>query len=281
MNDRRAVVARFAPLLLVALLAAAVLVPSVVGLQLASRDAAAAQGMTDALDGLPEEPTLIVAFDPDLGTYAEVRPTVRTALADLLARGARLAFVSLTPEGRALALAELERLDRLEANPRQIADLGFVPGAEAALVSLAGDLATEGAPAALLLDRMAGAADLPEVSMVLVIGGNDMSPRAWVEQVAPRTTGLGIVAIAPTILLPELQPYLASGQLEALLATPRDGAAYRAGVSLGPLERIVEPVEPPILAILVGLLAALAVLGQAVGGRVGVVLRAARSRETS
>ena len=281
MSDRRAVVARLAPLLLVVLLAAAALVPMGAGLRLASPDAAPAQGMTDALDGLPEDPVLLVAFDPDLGTYAEVRPTVRTALADLLARGARLAFVSLTPEGRALALAELERLDRLEANPRQIVDLGFVPGAEAALVSLARDLATDVAPAALLLDRLAGAADLPEVSTVLVIGGNDMSPRAWVEQVLPRTTDLGIVAIAPTVLLPELQPYLASAQLDALLGTPRDGAAYRAGVSLGPLERFVEPVEPPTLAIVVGLLAALGVLGQAVGGRIGALLRATRTRETS
>ena len=281
MSDRRAMLARLAPLLLVALLGAAALVPAGTGLQLASSDAAAAQGMTDALGGLPEDPTLIVAFDPDLGTYAEVRPTVRTMLADLLARGARLAFISLTPEGRALAVAELERIDRLEANPRQIIDLGFVPGAEAALVSLARDLASAGVPAALLLDRLAGAADLPEVSTVLVIGGNDMSPRAWVEQVAPRTTDLDIVAIAPTILLPELEPYLASGQLDALLGTPRDGAAYRAGASLGPLERFVEPVEPPTLAILVGLLAALAVLSQAVGSRIGAALRATRSRETS
>ena len=51
-------------------------------------------------DDLPAGPLVLVGFDPDLGTYAEVRPTVRTALADLLDRDARLAFISLTPEGR-------------------------------------------------------------------------------------------------------------------------------------------------------------------------------------
>ena len=46
-------------------------------------------------------------FDPDLGTYAEVRPTARAVIDDLLARDAVLRLVSLTPEGRALAVSEI------------------------------------------------------------------------------------------------------------------------------------------------------------------------------
>jgi len=267
-----------APALLL-VLAGAVLLPADIGLRLDRADSSASRGMNAALDRLPVAPMVLVGFDADLGTYAEVRPTVRALLADLLARGANLAFISLTPEGRALAIVELDRLDRLEANPRQIVDLGFLPGAEAALVALArglGPNAAEGTISALL-----GTAELPDPGMALVIGGNDLGPRSWVEQVAPRRESLQIVAVAPTVLLPELQPYLASGQLAALLATPRDGAAYRASVELGPLERLAEPVEPSSLAILFGVLAAVMVLGHSLGGGFASALRAVRSRETS
>ncbi len=279
MSDRRAILGRMAAPALLLVLAGAVLLPADIGLRLDRADSSASRGMNAALDRLPVDPMVLVGFDADLGTYAEVRPTVRALLADLLARGANLAFISLTPEGRALAIAELNRLDRLEANPRQIMDLGFLPGAEAALVALArglGPNAADGTISALL-----GTTELPDPGMALVIGGNDLGPRSWVEQVAPRRESLQIVAVAPTVLLPELQPYLASGQLAALLATPRDGAAYRASVELGPLERLAEPVEPSSLAILLGVLAAVMVLGHSLGGGLASALRAVRSRETS
>jgi len=279
MSDRRAILGRMAAPALLLVLAGAVLLPADIGLRLDRADSSASRGMNAALDRLPENPTVLVGFDADLGTYAEVRPTVRALLADLLARGANLAFISLTPEGRALAIAELNRLDRLEADPRQIVDLGFLPGAEAALVALArglGPNAAEGTISALL-----GTAELPDPGMALVIGGNDLGPRSWVEQVAPRRESLQIVAVAPTVLLPELQPYLASGQLAALLATPRDGAAYRASVELGPLERLAESAEPSSLAILLGVLAAVMVLGHSLGGGFASAMRAVRSRDTS
>jgi hypothetical protein len=270
---------RMASPLLLLVLAGALLLPFDLGLRLDNADSSATRGLNATLDRLPADPTVLVGFDPDLGTYAELRPTVRVLLADLLARGARLAFISLTPEGRALAIAEFDRLDRLEANPRQIVDLGFLPGAEAALVALARGLGPD--PAQGTIGVLPEEAELPQLAMAVVIGGNDLGPRSWVEQVAPRTDGLEIVAVAPTVLLPELQPYLVSGQLAALLATPRDGAAYRASVELGPLERMVEPALPSTLAILLGLVAAIAVLGQAVAARLAIAVRAGRSREAS
>ena len=275
MSDRRAILSRMGPPVLLLVLAGAVLLPADIGLRLDRADSSASRGVNVALDQLPEDPMVLVGFDPDLGTYAELRPTVRALLGDLLGRGANLAFISLTPEGRALAIGELDRLARLEANPGQIVDLGFLPGAEAALVALARGLGPTAAGA------LVGPGELPDPDMALVIGGNDLGPRSWVEQVAPRRESLEIVAVAPTVLLPDLQPYLASGQLAALLATPRDGAAYRATLELGPLERLVEPAEPSSLAILLGILAAIVVLGQAIGVRFASAMRVFGSREAS
>jgi hypothetical protein len=275
MSERSALATRLAPLLLVVALAAALLAGLDDRLMLESADDVTARAVTAAFDAMPDDALVLVGFDPDVGTYAEIRPTVRAVLADLLNRGATLAVVSLTTDGRALAIAELARMDRAEANPRQLIDLGFLPGAEAALVALARGI--DGGSQDPIR------ADLPSApDLAVVIGGIDLGPRSWVEQVQPRIDGMPIVAVAPTVLLPELEPYRASGQLAALIGTPRDGAAYRAHAELGRLERMVDPsAGPSPAAILLGLLVAIGVLGQAFGSRLAAVMRAARPRDVA
>lgn len=274
MTDPRATLRRGAPALLVVLLAVALVAPAPAVLRLGAVDDGPVQRWRAIVDSLPAEATVLVAHDPDLGTYAEIRPTVRAALAELLARDARLAFVSLTPEGRALFIAERARLEREVVNPVRLLDLGFVPGAEAALVSLAAEptvpAGARGSIARVLASEGASAFDA-----LMVIGGNDLGPRSWIEQFTPRVGDVPVLAITPTVLLPEVQPYLRGGQLDAALSTPRDGAAYRAAVALGPLERLREPVEPSALGLLVGLLVAIVVLGHGWGVQVGSALRGA------
>lgn len=278
MTERRTLLRRAAPALLVIALAIAIVVPASDALVLRSVDAAPVERWNAALDALPAEATLLVAHDPDLGTYAEIRPTVRAALADLMARDARLVFISLTPEGRALLVAELARLERAVVNPTRMLDLGFVPGAEAALVSLAaGPTVPAGAEGALA--RVLASEGTAAIDALLVVGGNDLGPRSWIEQYTPRVGDLPVLAITPTVLLPEIRPYLDSRQLDAALTTPRDGAAYRETVALGPMERLREPDEPSALAVLVGLLAAIAVLGQGWGSRAGTALRGANREQ--
>lgn len=267
MTDRLRAI-RLGPLLLLVLLAATWLVPPVDWLRLSSSSTTEADRMTQALDALPPRPVILVGFDPDPGTYAEIRPTVRALLADLLYRQASVAVVSVTPEGRALAVAELDRLRRGTVNQRRILDLGFVPGAEAALVRLTrGGLPIEpdGALAGVLATEGIGAAQA-----IAVVGGNDLGPRSWVEQVLPRLPDRPLLAVTPTVLLPELRPYLGSGQLDALLGTPRDGATYRATLDVERLDRFLEPREPSRMGLLAGLLVAMGVLIAALlrsGGR--------------
>lgn len=272
MSDRSALLARAAPVALVLLLAAAVALPLDGGLSLASADADAAAEFRQALGSVPDAATVLVGFDPDIGTYAEVRPTVRTVLAELGERGATLAFVSLTTDGRALALAEMGRLRRLGADPERLVDLGFVPGAEAALVALARELdPADGDP--ITTDLAASGIAAPDLA--LVVGGLDMGPRSWVEQVGPRRDDMPLAAIAPAATLPELLPYRQSGQLAALIATPRDGAAYRAGAPAG----AAGDAGPSALAVLAGMGAAIAVLAQAIVARGRRSLGAARPRD--
>ena len=268
------------PGLLLLLLSAAWLAPDVSGLRMDAGDSPAAAGFTTALDGLEPDPLVLIGFDPDVGTYAEIRPTVRAVMADLLDRGARLAFVSVTVEGRALASAELARLGRAEVDATRILDLGFVTGAEAALVDLTRDLRAEDGIGGRAFAREA-ADGIAAFDAIVVVGGNDLGPRSWVEQVAPRVASIPLLAVTPTVLLPEVQPYLASGQLSGLIGTLRDGASYRSSIDVGNLGRFLEPREPKVLPVLIGIVVAVLLLVQALARRLRPAVRASRERGSS
>ncbi|HEY8921443.1 MAG TPA: hypothetical protein VIN32_02320 [Candidatus Limnocylindria bacterium] len=255
-----------AMLLLLTLGVASLLSGSTGGLRLASPDRSHADQLRRAIAELPSGALVLIACDADLGTYAEIRATTRAAIDDLAAHGARLAIVSFTPEGRAIAAAERDRLMRSGAADPP-ADLGFVAGSEAGLVRSIESVVPASATGATLDAIRQRGGGIGAFDMVLIVSGSDISARSWVEQVGTRLPGLSMVTIAPTFLDPELEPYLRSGQLTALLSTLRDGVAYAEAVSEGSGSssgRIVGP-----LPMLVGMLVALAVLAEAAFRRLG------------
>lgn len=255
-------VRRAAPalLLLLMLAVASLLSGSIGGLRLASPDRSHVDRLRSAIGELPSGALVLIACDADLGTYAEIRATTRAAIDDLAAHDARLAIVSFTPEGRAIAAAERDRIARA-GTEEPPADLGFVAGSEAGLVRSIESIvpsAAEGATFDAIREQGGG---IGAFDMVLIVSGSDISARSWVEQVGTRLPGLSMVAIAPTFLDPELEPYLRSGQLTALLSTLREGVAYAEAVSAGSASSPGPIVGP--LPMLVGMLAALAVLAEA------------------
>jgi hypothetical protein len=260
--ERAARLRRAAPalLLLLLLVVASLLSGSVGGLGLASPDRTRVDQLRKAIGDLPSGALVLIACDADLGTYPEIRATTRVAIDDLAAHGAQLAIVSFTPEGRAIAAAERDRIARAGTEDPP-ADMGFVAGAEAGLVRSIASIVPSTAEGPLFDTIRQRGGGIGAFDMVLIVSGSDISARSWVEQVGSRLPELLLVAIAPTFLEPELEPYLRSGQLTALLATLRDGVAYveavadSAGSSPGPI--------PGALPMLVGMLAAIAVLAEA------------------
>jgi hypothetical protein len=238
-------------------------------LQLANPDPTRTSQVRAVFGQLPDHALVLVAMDPDLGTYAEIRPALRAAFEDLLRRGASLAFVSVTAEGRAVAAAELERLREAGAQGETLIDLGFVAGAEAGMVRLVGDALPAGATGPMADAITAGGGGIGAFQMVLLVGGVDVGPRSWVEQVGTRLPTLPLVAVAPTFLQPELAPYLRTGQLRGLLATVRDGAAFTQAVDADTFVLLAEGegnTPPSALAMLLGMLLAIAVLGRQLAG---------------
>jgi hypothetical protein len=256
-------------LALLLLLAAGVIVgggATTDALQLANPEPIRSDQVRAEFERLPDRALVLVAMDPDLGTYAEIRPTLRAAFEDLLGRGASLAFVSVTAEGRAIAAAELERLRAAGTRSDALIDLGFVAGAEAGMVRLVGDALPAAAGGPLADAIVAGGGGIGAFQMVVLVGGIDIGPRAWVEQVGTRLPALPMVAVAPTFAQPELAPYLRTGQLAGLLATVRDGAAYTQAVEADRLapQSDAGPADgpPSSLAMLLGMLVAVGALGR-------------------
>ena len=205
-------------------------------------------------------------MDADLGTYPEIRPAVRVALDDLLARGDSLAFVSVSVEGRAVAAAELARLRAAGAAPDSLLDLGFISGVEAGMVRLVSDALPAGASGGMAETVTERGGGLAAFDMALLVGGGDVGPRTWVEQVGTRLPLLPMVGVAPTFAQPELVPYLRTGQLVALLATVRDDAAYVESVTEIDGQPAPPGGSPSAAAMLLGMLVALVVLGRALVG---------------
>lgn len=255
-------VRRAAPaLLLLLLLGGASLVPVAAdeaGLRMASPDRSHVDQLRGVIGDLPNGALVLVACDADLGTYPEIRAATRAALADLAAHGAQLAIVSFTPEGRAIAAAEMDRIAREGGAPP--ADLGFVTGSEAGLVRAISSILPDAASGATVESIRQRGGGIGAFDMVLVISGSDISARSWVEQVGARLPDLPMMAIAPTFLDPELEPYLRSGQLVALLATLREDVAYAQSVGAGSTSG--PGAVPAPLPMLVGMLAVLAVLAE-------------------
>lgn len=256
-----------APLALVGLLGILVVVDHFVEtdvLSMANPDPTRASQASAALAALPPQPLVLVGMDADLGTYPEIRPVVRGLLAEVLARDGRVAFVSFTPDGRALAAAEAERLVRGGAPPESILDIGFVPGAEAGLVLAVTDLLPTEVGGLLAADIRGAGDGIAAFDAAVVVGGVDFGPRGWVEQVATRLPALPLIAVAPTFAHPELAPYLRTGQLDALLATTRDDSAYLEARGEGDTPGPAADAGPGPIPMLIGMLAALAVIARSV-----------------
>lgn len=237
-----------APILLILLLSATLLSgPGIGRWDRDGADADRAGALLERIDALAPGQLAIVAFDPDLTTYAEIRPAARAVLETLTTAGLRVAIASFSPEGRALGAAELARLDAA-AMPL---DLGFIPGGEAGLVAAVRGIVGVHARGPVAEAVRAAGGGLGAFDLAVVIGGGEIGPRSWVEQVRPRVPELPIAAIVPAAQRPQLEPYLASGQLAELVAGPDAVAA-----TVGPDDALDRRAD----AVVLGLLAAILVL---------------------
>lgn len=222
------------------LLLAAVVVPILIGPIYGPADAkelqAGAESFYAFLRELPADSVVVVAFDYNPATAAELSLQARAIVDHLMRRGVRIMAISLYPEGAALAgdvlyeLAEewgyiygqdhihLGYLPNQPASVRRFLDVG--PAGEGQSDYRDGQPVSQSAIAQ-------GVNDLSSVSLVVELAGDESTLRTWVEQITART-GVPVVAGVSAATAPYVQPYLDSGQLQALLVGLPGAAEYEA-----------------------------------------------------
>ncbi len=213
---------------------------------------------------LPENALVLIAFDYNPATSAELALQAQAIVDHLRRRDVRIMALSLYPEGAALAwdvLDELEGPDYIYGTdyihlgylPNQVAAVRYFldagPTGEGQSDYKSGQPVTQ-SPIAQ------GISDLSSVDLMIELTGNEGTLRTWVEQVAARTD-LPLVAGVSAAIAPYAQPYLDSGQLRALLVGLPGAAEYeaqsgRAGKAINSLGSQVAAQAVIVLLILLG-----------------------------
>lgn len=204
---------------------------------------------------------VLVAFDYTPALAGELTPHANLLLAQLEANGSAVLTVSQYAAGTAVAAST-------QAVPRQ--DLGYLAGEAVGLRQLGNCLSHQ-----ITCETVPGWAQhvaiqpaLSDVALIIVLTGERNTLVNWVEQVGTNSE-IPIVAAITQALAPVAAPYVATGQLEAVLAGTTADTVYeeRFGPGLAGDGRRPFAVQP--LAQLVA--AALLLIGSLIYGISGTV----------
>jgi hypothetical protein len=187
---------------------------------------------------LPAGSVVVVAFDYQPAMAGELSVQAQAVVDHLMARDLRIAAISLYPEGAALALDALQ--ERADVHGYEYGTdyihLGYLPNQPASVRHFldAGPLSADrrdylsGRPLDGDQYPIAQAVrDMRAVSLVVELTGDERTLRTWVEQITAHTR-VPIAAGVSASIAPYAQPYLDSGQLEALLVGLPGAAEYEA-----------------------------------------------------
>jgi hypothetical protein len=196
----------------------------------------------------------LVSFDFTTATQGEMQPLAEAIVGRLRGQGMRLIFVSLEPEGAALA-QEMLNQERDEAYGVNMVNLGYLPGQ---IVGIR-ELATGRKPLSTIKDFKDGLTfesaeraewndvnNLSQIDVVVTLADNPTIARWWIEQMemAANNPDGGerlLLAATSAAAAPFLQPYRDSRQLDGLIAGINGAAAIEAGrKQFGPARQMLD-----------------------------------------
>ncbi|TEU14559.1 MAG: zinc-ribbon domain-containing protein [Anaerolineales bacterium] len=195
---------------------------------------AAATDFYDAIQNLPLNSVVLLAFDYDPSTAAEMDRLAEPVLWHLMDRNVRLMAVSLLPTGPAVAGNLLDRIagehDGYQYGQNYV-NLGYIPGQAAAPNELASDLRTI-VPQDYRQQKSLG--ELPatqdingiqDVSLIIEFAAQQRTLQWWIEQVGSQYQ-VEIMAAVSAAVEPTATPYHNSGQLVGLVSGLPSAARY-------------------------------------------------------
>jgi hypothetical protein len=196
----------------------------------------------DQVENVSVEKPVLVAVDFDPGFFGEMRFLATGVLRRLMMREIHIVTVSTVPAGP--VLAEGLKLEALDLSPGHIErysqsdwflNLGYLPGGVASLQEFAMrpqqaarvGMSTENGDQDIwesqILKQISGVDDF---GLVLLVTENIDTGRAWIEQVQPALIDVPFLIVASAQAAPLFEPYVQSGQIQAMLSGFADGLSY-------------------------------------------------------
>jgi hypothetical protein len=187
---------------------------------------------------LPSNAPVLVVFDYDPALSGELEAAASPLMDHLLLQGPRLALISTSPTGPALA----ERfLHDTSASPlvagynyqpgQQYVNLGYLAGGPAGVQyfanspTKAAQYTLDGLPA-WTLPPLQGIRVLSDFAAVIVLTDNADSGRVWIEQAGSMIGNSPMLMVISAQAEPMILPYYDSGQIKGLVTGLAGGEAY-------------------------------------------------------
>jgi hypothetical protein len=204
--------------------------------------AGAAMEFYNTIQNLPSESVVLLAFDYDPSTAAEMDRLAEPVLWHLMDRNVRLMTISLLPTGPAVAGNLLDRVAGEHGGyqyGKNYVNLGYIPGQAAAPNELASDLRAlvpQDYRQGKSLGEFPATQDvngIQDVSLMIEFAAQQRTLQWWIEQVGSQYE-VEIMAAVSAALEPTATPYHSSGQLAGLISGLPNAAQYEIKTSKWP-----------------------------------------------
>ncbi|MBD3401607.1 hypothetical protein GF420_01825 [candidate division GN15 bacterium] len=189
------------------------------------------QRMHDYIENLPPGSVLMLSFDHEASSLPEIRPLALAVLRHAFANGHKLIGVALLAEGTGIGYRLMEQVGKEygKVYGEDYAFLGFKPQYIAAMLSM-GESIRQTFPEDYLgrpyddLPMLAGITNYEQVDGVISIADGSLTTH-WVEY-AGNQYGVRVSAAVAAAMVTTYDPYLASGQMHAMIGGLRGAAEY-------------------------------------------------------
>lgn len=200
----------------------------------------------ELVEALPSDATVVMIFEYEPDTAAEMAPIADALLEHLASRtDIRVLAASTRPTGPTMVALAFDRADPGRSQGQWI-NLGYIPGQASGVRGLVvGTL--PGIPSRLASDYLGEPTEIDQAElvtlapdMVIILAARTQELRVWMEQLAPWVDA-DIIAGTGAGAAPLTYPYVASGQVSALVSGLNGAMAYESiqGDGLVPADSLV------------------------------------------
>jgi len=194
--------------------------------------------MFEYIDSLPEGSVLLISFDHEASSLPEIRPLAVALLRHAFSRDCRLIGIALLAEGTGIGYGLMNQVaaEYGKQYGRDYVYLGFKPQYVAAILSM-GESIPETFPEDYAgrswaeLPMLAGIVNYDDIAGVVSIADGSMVTH-WVEYGNGRY-GVTVSAFVAAAMVTTYDPYLASGQMHAMVGGLRGAAEYEKLIGRG------------------------------------------------